>query len=139
MKITLALCAITLWAVSVPAATPSATPETGAEAAALVWLSLVDAGNYDQSWSSASSLFRQKISEAQWQSAASSTRVPLGALKSRTLRSATLKIASPGAPDGQYVVIQFDSSFEHKASAVETVTPVLEADGKWHVSGYYIR
>ena len=136
MKIALVICAITVWAASVPAATPSATP---AESAALVWLALVDAGNYDQSWSSASSLFRQKISEAHWQSAASSTRVPPGVLKSRTLRSATLQSALPGAPDGQYVVIQFDSSFEHKASAVETVTPVLDADGKWHVSGYYIK
>jgi len=63
----------------------------------------------------------------------------LGALKSRTLRSAALKSALPGAPDGQYVVIQFDSSFEHKASAVETVTAMLDTDGQWHVSGYYIR
>jgi len=139
MKLTLAICAVTLWAASVPAATPPVTPEMGAESAALVWLGLVDAGKYDESWSSASSLFRQKISESQWQSAASSTRVPLGVLKSRTLRSATSKSTLPGAPDGQYVVIQFDSSFEHKASAVETVTPVLDADGKWHVSGYYIK
>jgi Protein of unknown function (DUF4019) len=64
MKITLAICAIILWAASVPAATPSATPEMGAESAALVWLGLVDVGNYDQSWSTASSLFRQKISES---------------------------------------------------------------------------
>jgi hypothetical protein len=44
----------------------------------------------------------------------------------------------PGAPDGEYVVIQFESSFEKKKSAVETVTPMLEKDGKWRVSGYYI-
>jgi hypothetical protein len=139
MKIVIALCAIVLWATAVAAATPVATPEAAAESAALSWLGLVDSGNYSGSWSRASSFFRQKVSESQWQGAASSTRLPLGALKSRTLRSATLKSALPGAPDGQYVVIQFDSSFEHKVSAVETVTPMLEADGKWRVSGYYIR
>jgi len=42
-------------------------------------------------------------------------------------------------PDGEYVVIQYDSSFEHKQSAVETVTPMLDKDGKWRVSGYYIK
>ncbi len=45
----------------------------------------------------------------------------------------------PGAPDGEYVVIQYDSSFEHKQAAVETVTPMLDKDGKWRVSGYYIK
>ena len=135
MKIAMALCAITLWATIVPAA----TPEEPAEAAALAWLGLVDVGNYAQSWSSASSLFRQKVSESQWQSAAASVRAPFGTLKSRTLRSATARSALPGAPDGQYVVIQFVSSFEHKANAIETVTPMMDTDGKWRVAGYYIK
>jgi hypothetical protein len=45
----------------------------------------------------------------------------------------------PGAPDGEYVVIQYESSFEHKQAAVETVTPMLDKDGTWRVSGYFIR
>jgi Protein of unknown function (DUF4019) len=36
-------------------------------------------------------------------------------------------------------VIQFDTAFENKASAVETVTPMLDTDGVWRVSGYFIR
>ena len=139
MKIAIAICAITLWAATVPAATPAVTPDGAAESAALVWLGLVDAGHYAQSWSIASSLFRQKVSESEWQSAAASARAPFGTLKSRTLQSATPKSALPGAPDGQYVVIQFSSSFEHKANAIETVTPMIDTDGKWHVSGYYIK
>jgi hypothetical protein len=141
MKIVAALCALTLWSFTVPAATPAAAPgpEAAAESAARAWLALLDAGDYGQSWSSASSLFRQKITEPQWQSAASGTRGPLGALKSRTLRSVTAKSSLPGAPDGQYVVLQFDTSFEHKAGALETVTPMMDSDGKWHVSGYYVR
>lgn len=139
MKILLALCTAALWATIVTASSPPATPEAAAESAAQEWLSLIDAGNYASSWSAASSLFRQKISEPQWQSAAAGARAPLGALKTRTLQSATPKASLPGAPEGQYVVIKYASSFEHKASAVETVTPVLDTDGKWHVSGYYIK
>jgi hypothetical protein len=45
----------------------------------------------------------------------------------------------PGAPDGKYVVVQFDTSFQRKKSALETVTPMMEKDGKWRVSGYYIK
>jgi hypothetical protein len=137
MKLAVAICAISLFSATATGATE--TPEVAAQAAALAWLSLVDAGNYAQSWSSASSLFRQKVSQSQWQTAAAGARAPLGALKSRTLQSATPKSALPGAPDGQYLVIQFASSFEHKASAIETVTPMMDTDGKWHVSGYYIK
>jgi hypothetical protein len=28
---------------------------------------------------------------------------------------------------------------EHKQSAVETITPMLDKDGKWRISGYYIK
>ena len=41
----------------------------------------------------------------------------------------------PGAPDGQYVVIQFETSFQNKKSAIKTVTPMFEkmAGGKYQV------
>jgi len=45
----------------------------------------------------------------------------------------------PGAPDGKYVIIQFETSFENKASAVETVTPMQDADGVWRVAGYFVK
>jgi hypothetical protein len=138
MKLTATMFAITLLAAAAPAA-KAETPEAAAKSAALAWLGLVDAGNYAQSWSAASTLFRQKVSETQWQAAAAGVRAPLGALKSRKVQSATLKYSLPGAPDGQYVIVQFASSFENKGTAIETVTPMKDADGKWHVSGYYIK
>ena len=45
----------------------------------------------------------------------------------------------PGGPDGAYVIVQFESEFEHKKSAVETVTPMLDERQVWRVSGYFIR
>ena len=36
-------------------------------------------------------------------------------------------------------MIQFDTVFEKKSSAVATVTPMLDPDGAWRVSGYFIR
>ena len=66
-------------------------------------------------------------------------RDPLGKVTTRKLKSATYTKSLPGAPDGEYVVIQYESSFEHKQSAVETVTPMLDKDGKWRVSGYFIK
>jgi hypothetical protein len=45
----------------------------------------------------------------------------------------------PGAPDGDYVVMQFDTRFEHKQAAVETVTFLQEKQGGWKAAGYYIK
>ena len=45
----------------------------------------------------------------------------------------------PGAPDGEYVILQFDTSFADKKAAIETVTPMKDKDGKWRVAGYFIK
>ena len=37
------------------------------------------------------------------------------------------------------VLIQFDTGFENKRAAVETVTPMMDDDGIWRVAGYFIR
>lgn len=110
-----------------------------AKDAAMAWLALADAGQYQQSWQQASSSFRSSITSSHWQSALQAARLPLGALKARRVKSATYTRSLPGAPDGEYVVIQYDSSFEHKAAAVETVTPSRERDGSWRVAGYFIK
>jgi len=110
-----------------------------AQDAAKAWLALVDAEKYGQSWDEAATLFRGGVSKVDWEKAVKPIRSQLGSLKSRTLKSVNFTRGLPGAPDGEYVVIQFDAQFEHKASAVETVTPMREKDGIWRVSGYYIK
>jgi hypothetical protein len=139
MKVLICLCTLSMLAIAAPAMPGTDMSAAAAESAARAWLGLVDAGKYAESWSSAATMFRQKISASQWEAAVAGARGPLGALKSRTLQSATAKSSLPGVPDGEYMVIQFASSFEHKASAIETVTPMKDSDGKWHVSGYFVR
>ena len=114
-------------------------PEDAAQAAAESWLTVVDGGEYAKSWDQAASFFRGAVTKEQWAQAAAGVRGPLGKLVSRKVKSREFKTSLPGAPDGKYVVVQFDTRFANKASAVETVTPMLDADGKWRVSGYFIR
>jgi hypothetical protein len=113
--------------------------EKAAIAAAGQWLTIIDKGKYAESWNESSEYFKQAVTQDQWEQALQSVREPLGKLISRKVKSATYKTSLPGAPDGQYVVIQFNTSFENKKSGVETVTPRVDSDGKWRVSGYYIK
>jgi Protein of unknown function (DUF4019) len=139
MRLASISCYMLLLTLASPVVVGADGTEPAAESAALTWLSLVDAGNYAQSWSAAATFFRQQVSQSQWQAAAAGARGPLGALKSRQLLSAMPTHSLPGAPDGDYVVVRFASSFEHKTTAVETITPMKDADGAWHVAGYFIQ
>lgn len=113
--------------------------ENKAVASAEAWLDLVDGGKYADSWKQASEYFKNAVKLAQWEQSLVALRKPLGKIISRKLSSKNYMTSLPGAPDGEYVVIQFETSFQNKKSAVETVTPMKEKDGRWRVSGYYIK
>ena len=109
-----------------------------ADQAAGKWLALVDGQQYLESWNSAATLFKQQVSSDHWLQAIGAARTPLGSMISRKLVSATYATSLPGAPDGEYVVLQYQTRFQFKQSAIETVTPMLD-DNRWRVSGYYVR
>ena len=112
--------------------------EEAARTSALAWLTLVDEARYDESWEEAAAYLRKALPKDRWRQDLGAARTPLGKLVSRKLKSAQYTEHLPGAPDGRYVVIQYDTVFEHKAQAVETVTPMLDRDGAWRVAGYFI-
>ena len=130
------LCSIVFCATALA---EQAGAEKAALAAAQSWLQLVDEGKYAESWHQAAEYFKNAITKEQWKQMIQAVREPLGKTVSRTLKAKQYTTTLPGAPDGEYVVIQFDSSFTNKKTAVETITPMLDQDGVWRVSGYYIK
>ena len=113
--------------------------EKTAVSAAQVWLSLIDSGNYSDSWNEASSYFRGAVTEQSWAASMEGFRKPLGKLVSRKIVKTQESSSLPGAPDGKYVVMSFKTAFKKKKSAIETVTFMVDSDGKWRAAGYYIK
>ena len=103
------------------------------------WLAVVDKGDYAASYEEAASIFKLAVTKEDWLQKVRAARNPLGKVTSRKLKGAQYKTSLPGAPNGEYVVIQYGTSFENKRSAVETITPTLDKDAQWRVSGYFIR
>lgn len=110
-----------------------------AKVAAQAWLAVTDTGDGAKSWQEAASLFRGAVTQDIWARSLAGVRGPLGAVKSRTLKAATYTRALPGAPEGEYVVVQFATDFDKRAGLTETITPMKDKDGAWRVSGYYIK
>jgi hypothetical protein len=100
---------------------------------------MLDAADYPATWRNASVVFKGAVTSEAWGQAAQSVRAQFGPLKTRTEQSASFTRTLPGAPDGEYVVIQFNTTFEKKSEAVETVIAKLDPDGIWKVAGYFIR
>ena len=110
-----------------------------ARAAEDQWLALTDAGQFAASWDQAAAFVKTAVTKPVWEKTLATARAPFGAMKGRTLKSAKFMASLPGVPDGEYVVAVYDTRFEHKADAMETVTAMKDPDGAWRVSGYYVK
>jgi len=86
--------------------------ELAATDAATQWLTLTDSRQYAESWFQASSAFRGARSKEQWKNALDTVRAPLGKVESRQLKSATYATTMPNGRSGEYVMLQYETSFE---------------------------
>jgi hypothetical protein len=120
---------------------PKIQPDAAATAgpAAIAWLALVDAEKYGDSWDQAAPYFRNALERNRWIQSLDAVRKPLGSIKARNMRQATHHSELPGAPDGEYVLFIYDTTFAHKKSAMETLTIMKTDSGEWKAAGYYIR
>ncbi|WP_375427295.1 DUF4019 domain-containing protein [uncultured Sphingomonas sp.] len=123
---------------SVPTATAANASASASLDSARKWLALLDRQSWEESWRTATTLFKSQISASQWTSTIQSVRQPLGKMASRTFLNVTKTNSLPGAPAGEYEVIQFQTSFAGKRSVVETITLARDRSG-WRVAGYFIR
>lgn len=113
--------------------------EPAAQAAAESRVALIDQEQYAASWQAAAASFRNAVPQQKWAEAVGAARGPFGGLKSRGIKSSTATKTLPGAPDGEYVVLQFNTAFEKKAAALETIAMLHDPDGQWRVVGYFVR
>ena len=83
--------------------------------------------------------FKSVVSSEQWKISFEAAQVPLGKAVSRKLKSQKYAEELPGAPDGEYVVIEYETSFEKKKNGTETITLMKDTDGEWRAAGYFVK
>ena len=109
----------------------AAPADEEASAMGAKWLSLLDDQKYEENWSQAASMFRDQVNKEQWVVALRRSREPMGPVLSRISSRVDFVKTLRGAPDGNYAIIHFTTSFKNKAGVTERLTLVKE-DGKWH-------
>jgi hypothetical protein len=106
---------------------------------ARAWLADTDRGDAAQSWKNAGKQFHDAITVERWAESLQRVRLPLGALSQRAQIGTQFHKNIPGAPDGEYAIVLFRTTFAKKLNSRETVTLEHEPDGAWRVIGYLIQ
>lgn len=118
---------------------PDKEKAEAAAAAVEAFLHRVDTDKFAESWKIAASMLKEKVPEQLWVDQLGKIRAVAGPLLERTEESMTYSTFAKDSPEGEYIVVTFDTSFERKKDASEIVTVTLDTDGDWRVAGYFIR
>ena len=131
------ICVVILAGIAGAVMSVAAPTDEDASAIGAKWLSLLDDQKYEESWSQSASMFRDQVKQEEWVVALKRAREPMGPELSRTSSRVDFVKTLRGAPDGDYAIIHFTTSFKNKAGVTERLTLVKE-DGKWQAAAYAI-
>ncbi|MBW2477938.1 MAG: DUF4019 domain-containing protein [Deltaproteobacteria bacterium] len=117
---------------------PDADKAAAATAAAQRFFELIDSGEYARSWDVTSAPLRAKVSEQEWVDQLNNMRARVGPIIQRSQKNITYSPYAHDQPDGEYIVLTYDSQFKGIEGVTETVTVMLDQDS-WRVAGYFIQ
>ena len=103
------------------------------------WLPLADADDVAGSLAASAAVFRAVVGEEQWRASLHRVRAALGAVVEREYATSRYTTQVPGAPDGEYVILEYATELERKKEAVETVVMMRDPDGEWRVGGWFVK
>jgi len=112
------------------------TRATEAQAAANAWLASFDTGDGADNWLQSASIFKERVRQDDWQKRVDDQRTQFGRLKTRTLKGMEFTRQLENAPDGEYFVLRYLSTYAKKDPVVEILVPTRDRDGNWKIANY---
>ncbi len=103
------------------------------------WLALIDAGKSGFAWDEASKQLKSTVTRKQFISGMRDARKPFGKLESRSAVKFARSHELPGAPSGDYAIIEYEAKFTGGKRMAEQLVWTLEDEDTWRVAGYYYR
>lgn len=138
IRIGIVLLLLTLPVLSLPCPLRADETEDQVAVTARQFVTLHDAGDTDAAWRQLSPLAQIFKRQEQWQSLHKALRKAYGPLEKRDLRGVTLQNRYAMLPDGRYAIVQFDTVFRNKRTAVETIVLTQSDSSRWLIHDYII-
>ena len=111
-------------------------PEARDRAEAFV--TLIDQGRLEAAYAGASPLLHLTRDQQEWITDVTRLRQILGPVQQRTLKAVRAVSTFPQLPDGDYLVVQYESRMERKQQAAEIILLKKQESG-WIVCAYSVR
>jgi len=135
-----------------PAPGPSAAPPTEAPKeqptlrddrdsidAGMKWLALIDGGNAGAAWDLSSKQLKSSVTRDAFIKGMRDARKSLGKLETRTAERFARSHQLPGAPEGDYAIIDYTARFAQGKKLQERLVWSIEEGDIWRVAGYEYR
>ena len=107
---------------------------------ARTWLERIDAGQYETSYGQLADSVKKTATPEKWTRTLADSRKTLGKVLKRTWNQSRFLTTLPDMPDGEYMLVSFETTFEHREKATETITLAKHPNGTaWQIIGYDIR
>ncbi|MBM4181942.1 MAG: DUF4019 domain-containing protein [Betaproteobacteria bacterium] len=105
---------------------------------ARTWLVHIEKGQMKKAWEAGNSYFKKVLPLEDWLKGLHAVAA-LGPVQTRTLTSVTFASKMPGSVDGQYALLHYETSFQHKDRTTETVILKRDDDQAWRGVGYLVK
>ena len=122
-----------------PPGQPSLADDQDAIEAGKKWLQLLDAGKAGAAWDVSSNQLQSEVKRDKFIAEMRRVRKPLGKLSSRTAVKFARAHDLPGAPSGDYAVIEYDAQYANGKHLSEQLIWAIAEGDSWRVAGYFYR
>ena len=107
--------------------------------AGMKWLALIDGGNAGAAWDLASKQLKSAVTRAKFIEGMRDARKSLGKLETRTAERFARSHQLPGAPEGDYAIVDYTARFAQGKKLQERLVWSIEEGDIWRVAGYEYR
>ncbi len=110
-----------------------------ATVAAMDFLQLVDAGDYETARKEGAALLKTRVTLNDWIAKLAGVQSRLGPIIKREQVEASYSTSAKDSPDGEYVMLTYTSNFKQKVGVSETIIVMLDKNRGWRVAGYFFK
>ena len=110
-----------------------------ATVAAMEFLQLIDAGDYEAARKEGATLLKERVTLNGWIENLAGAQVALGPVIKREQVEASYSTTAKDSPEGEYVMLTYTSQFKNRVGVGETLIVMLDKNRGWRVAGYFFK
>lgn len=110
-----------------------------ASVAAMDFLQLIDNGEFETARKEGAELLKQKVTLNGWIAKLDGVQTTLGSVIDREQIDVSYSTTAKDSPDGEYVMLTFNSKYKRKIDVKETIIVMLDKNRGWRVAGYFFK